>query len=207
MSEERLICLAQQGDRDALGEIIELYQSKILNFCYRVTGNREDSRDLAQDTFLRVASSIRSFRNDAPFSAWLYRIANNVCVDYIRKKARSRMFSLDAPHQTEDGDIYAQVSDCSPTPCDEVLYEELKKAVVRAILDLSYDHRSVVIMHDVQHMTYQHISDTLGCPIGTVKSRLARARAQLRQQLYEEGLVGEAQMRRETFRVALASIG
>lgn len=204
MSDELLVHLSRSGDQEALNELIARYERKIYNFCYRVCGNREDAYDLAQDTFLRVCNSIHSFRGDAPLSAWIYRIANNVCVDYIRRQAKSRTISLDAPCVTDDGETRWQIRDHATGPEEAVLYRDLKNAVVEGISRLSPDHKSVIVMHDVQHMTYQHIARALGCPIGTVKSRLNRARFALRQYLEDEGLLVSGS-RRETLHIALSS--
>lgn len=197
MDEQILVALCKDGDMAAMGELVAKYERRIYNFCYRVCGNRDDAYDLAQETFLRVCSAINSFRGDAPVSSWIYRIADNVCIDYIRRKSKCRSVSLDAPCATDDGEATWQVADRNPGPQEEVEYMDLKRAVMRGIGTLSASHRAVIVMHDVQEMTYEDISASLECPLGTVKSRLNRARFALKKYLEDEGYMNRSSLRVE----------
>jgi len=189
MDEYAIVNLAQSGNQGALDQIIAHYEKRIYNFCYRMVGDREEAFDLAQDTFLRVCASLRSFRGDAPFSSWIYRIANNVCVDYIRRKKKCRILSLDAACETADGEVYLQVSTGEPGPADVAEYGELVREVTEGIRGLSPEHRAVIVMHDVQNLTYEQISEVCRCPMGTVKSRLNRARHALKRHLENRGIL------------------
>jgi RNA polymerase sigma-70 factor (ECF subfamily) len=189
MNEHVIVKRAQDGDQDALEQVIALYEKRIFNFCYRMVGDREEALDLAQDTFLRVCASLRSFRGDAPFSSWIYRIANNVCVDYIRRRRNRRAVSLDAACETSDGEVYWQVADTAPGPPEMAEYGELVREVKEGIRGLSPDHRAVIVMHDVQNLTYEQISVACRCPMGTVKSRLNRARHALQKHLENRGIM------------------
>lgn len=189
MDEYAIVKLAQEGNRDALDQIIAHYEKRIYNFCYRMVSDREEAFDLAQDTFLRVCASLRSFRGDAPFSSWIYRVANNVCVDYIRRRRKCRTVSLDAACETADGEVYWQVSTGEPGPADVAEYGELVREVTEGIRGLSPEHRAVVVMHDLQNLTYEQISEVCRCPMGTVKSRLNRARHALKRHLEDRGIL------------------
>ena len=204
MDEYMIVKRAQDGDQDSLNQIIARYEKKIFNFCYRMVGDREEAFDLAQDTFLRVCASLRSFRGDAPFSSWIYRVANNVCVDYIRRRRKWRTVSLDAACETTDGEVYWQVSDNGPGPAEVAEYGELVHEVEEGIRGLSPEHRAVIVMHDLQSLTYEQISQACRCPMGTVKSRLNRARHALLKRLQDRGILPRTSAF-ETLRVAPAS--
>lgn len=192
MDERTLVELSRSGDTGALEPLIALYERKIYNFCFRISGNRDDAYDLAQETFLRMCASITSFRAEAPFSSWIYRIANNVCVDYIRHKSRIRCISIDAPCESEDGEAHWQIADKCAGPEESAEFGDLKHALAAGIRTLALDHRTAIIMHDVQNRTYEEIACAVGCPIGTVKSRLNRARTGLKRYLEGEGLLARS---------------
>ncbi|NPV71488.1 MAG: sigma-70 family RNA polymerase sigma factor [Firmicutes bacterium] len=184
---EQLVHKAKSGDRAALEELIAVHEKRIYNFIYRLTGNPDDAADLAQETFLRVCTSISCFRGDSSFVSWLYRIASNVCVDRARRRSRRRTVSLDAPVSVEDGEFLWALSDDSPGPCDAVEAAEVGEVVRRAVASLPVDYRTVVVLHDLQDLSYREIADVVGCPIGTVKSRLNRGRLALKERLLARG--------------------
>ena len=184
MDEAGLVQEARRGSHDALEALVRAYQKPIYNYTYRMTGNRQDAQDLTQETLVRVCTSIGGFQGQARFSSWVYRIAWNLCVDRLRRQRRT--LSLDATLGEED--LVWQVPDRAPGP--EVLAEQadLGQAIQRGLERLSYEHRSVVILHDMRQLTYGEVAETLKCPVGTVKSRLSRARAVLRGVLAEQGM-------------------
>ncbi|HAI20494.1 MAG TPA: RNA polymerase subunit sigma [Clostridiales bacterium UBA8153] len=184
MDEATLVQEARRGSADALEALLRTYQKPIYNYAYRMTGNQQDAQDLTQETLVRVYTSISGFQGKARFSSWVYRIASNLCVDRLRR--RRRTLSLDATLGEEE--LVWQVPDQAPGP--EVLAEQadLSRAILQGLERLSYEHRAVVILHDMRQLTYGEVAEVLRCPVGTVKSRLSRARAILRGVLAEQGM-------------------
>ncbi|MGE5484701.1 MAG: RNA polymerase sigma factor [Ignavibacteriales bacterium] len=185
-----LIQSAKSGDTAALERLISANEKRIYNYVYKLTGDPHDAADLTQETFLRVCTSIRYFRGDASFVSWLYRIASNVCVDRARRRARKRTLSLDAPLTLEDGECAWVLRDDSPGPDVMAEAAEVREFVRRGIADLPVDYRTVVVLHDLQDLSYREIADVVGCPIGTVKSRLNRGRHALKEGLLGRGARG-----------------
>jgi RNA polymerase sigma-70 factor (ECF subfamily) len=187
VADAELVSRAQSGGLEALEELIERYQRPIYSFCYRMTGNHHDAQDLTQETFLRVYASIRMFRGRAPFSSWVYRIASNLCIDRTRRRARRSTLSLDAP--IGDEDLSWQLPDrAEPGPELWAERSDLQWAIARGLERLTPEHRAVVVLHDLRELTYGEVAAILRCPVGTVKSRLSRARSALRSVLVEQGV-------------------
>jgi RNA polymerase sigma-70 factor (ECF subfamily) len=185
-----LISRARRGDVAAFEELISAYERKVYNLAYRMCGEREDAADLAQEALVRAFRAIGRFREQSQFSTWLYRIVVNVCLDHQRSRKRHPTVSLDEPMPGEDGDLTRQI--VADTPDPQAHYEQLETqmAVQRAISRLSADHRTVVVMRDIQDMAYEDIAAALGLALGTVKSRLNRARQALREELQRAELIG-----------------
>lgn len=157
-----------------------------------MTGSREDALDLAQEAFLRAFVSLKDFRGDCSFSTWLYRIASNVCLDHLRKRQKAIVTSLDRPVTLEEGETQRQVTDSGDGPEEIAERREVCELVRKGIDSLQPDHRLVVILRDIQDLSYDEISCVLNCSLGTVKSRLNRARAALRERLRSSELFVEA---------------
>jgi len=183
MNLDATIQRVQRGDVSAFEEIVSLYEKKIYNFTYRMTRNREDAADLTQETLLRVWLGVRRFRGDSSFSTWVFRIASNVCTDRLRSRSRRLALSLDAPVHYDNEELEFQVEDGSAGPDELAEESDLKDAVRRAIFQLPVGYRAVLVMRDIQDMSYKEISEVLMCPVGTVKSRLNRARLALREEM------------------------
>ncbi|MCX7921299.1 MAG: sigma-70 family RNA polymerase sigma factor [Clostridia bacterium] len=179
--EKYLLLKSKNGDIEAFEELIEAYQRKVFNMALRMIGNHDDASELAQEVFIRVYKSIKSFKEESSFSTWIYRITSNVCLDELRRRKNKKVISLDEDIKAEDGDIKRQVEDDKPTPDMVVENKEMRKAVNDAINTLSADHRMVVVMRDIQGLSYDEIAKVLKCPEGTVKSRINRARQELKQ--------------------------
>jgi len=162
------------GDNDAFGEVVTRYERPIYNLAYRMTGNVTDAADLTQEIFIHLHRKVAGFRGDAAFSTWLYRLAINYSKDWLRKEGRR------APVVEINEEIMPD-SDAGPGQ----LYEkkEVQELVQSAILTLPEDQRIAIILHDIQGYNYEEIADITGVPIGTVKSRLARARLKLAEKL------------------------
>lgn len=181
--EEGLIKRCQDGEIEAFEKLISSYQKKVYNIAYRYVGNREEAEDLAQEAFIKVFRSIKSFRGEAAFSTWLYHIVSNVCRDALRKNSRRMEDSLDCAVTTEKGELQREVADWSMSP--EPIYEnqELGEFIQALINQLTPEYKTVIIMREIQEMSYEEIAEELNCSLGTVKSRLSRARKALRDKI------------------------
>ncbi len=183
LDEDRLVALARSGEVPAFEALVAEYEGRIYNMSYRMLGNAEDARDAAQDTFLKAYSSLDRFRGDSSFSTWLYRIAKNACLDMLRKRGRGTVYSLDEPLGTEDGEMERQLPGDLPDPEDAALDSEIREAVADAIAGLPPHHRAIIVLRDIEELTYEEIAEVLEVELGTVKSRLYRARAALSRSL------------------------
>jgi RNA polymerase sigma-70 factor (ECF subfamily) len=178
-----LIALSKQGDRDAFNQLVDRYSTQIYNFALRMTNNAEDAQDIYQEAFIHAFRGIGRFRSDSAFSTWLYRIVRNVYLDE-QKRRRSRPYvSLEETIETEDGSIAREVEDDAPSPEDIVQTNERRRAVQRAITQLPERQREILVLYDIQGCTYEEIARILEINVGTVKSRLNRARRGLRDRL------------------------
>ena len=168
------------GHTSAYNGLVMRYQRQVYNLAYRMLGNAEDAGDLVQETFLRAYGALASFRQDASFLTWLYKIASNLCIDQLRsRKARSAL-SLDV--ELEEGrEPAADSRSCSPE--ELAIRDSVQEVVQRAISNLPEKYRVVVVMRHLQDMSVEEIANVLGMPTGTVKTHLFRAREMLRGRL------------------------
>jgi RNA polymerase sigma-70 factor, ECF subfamily len=185
VGERMLIRRLQQRDERAFEEVVRLYQHKVYNLVYRMIGNQEEAEDIAQEVFVTVFKAIDSFRGDAKFSTWLYRIAANHCknrMKYLGRRSYKSTGELDEAAEREMQD--SQPSSIRPhvDGPDAVLEGlELERSVQKGIAELDEDHRVLVLLRDVEDLSYEEISGITGLELGTVKSRLHRARLQLKE--------------------------
>ena len=178
-----LIARAKGGDGDAFNLLVDRYSCQVYNFAYRMTNNREDAEDVYQDAFIHAFKGIRTFRADSAFSTWIYRIVRNVYLDE-QKRRRSRPYvSLDENIETQDGSISRDVEDSAPRPDEIVQTNERRRVVRAAIANLPERQREILVLYDIQGCKYEEIAFILGINVGTVKSRLNRARKSLRDRL------------------------
>ncbi len=185
MLEGDLVRRAQRGDLDAYDELVKRYQERIYATLYHMTSNHEDANDLAQDSFIKAFQALKSFRGGSSFYTWLYRIAVNKTINFLKQRRNKHHFSLnDLDFNTEHNpDLVALISD--KTPLREAGLAELQKKLNEALMKLSEPHRMVVVLHDVQGLSHEEIAEILDCNIGTVRSRLYYARQQLQGYLAE----------------------
>lgn len=190
-SDEQLVKRCLQGDSQAFEDLAVKYQNKIYALSYRYMGNEEDAYDMAQEAFIKAYRSLRSFKGDSSFGTWMYRIATNVCLDELRRRKRRIIpLSLDEPLATRDGDeVEKEIADSSPTA--DIVYEqkELSQYIQQVLDEMKPDHRATIILRDIMDLTYEEIAQVLDCSIGTVKSRLSRARDALRKKLGDRELL------------------
>ena len=183
--EKVLLARAKKGEIAAFESLMTAYENRIYSLALRSTGSEQDAADITQEVFLRAWKNLDSFRGDSSLSTWLYRVTSNLCVDFARKKAAEGM-----PTSIDDEESpAADLADPSRMAQPEAAAEnsELREELQFALAQLSEEHRRVVLLRDVAGMTYTDIARTLGLEEGTVKSRLARARASLRKILLERG--------------------
>lgn len=183
-----LIERCKLGQPAAYGELVRKYQDRVFNVCWRMCGNRADAEDLAQEAFLKALKSIDRFDGRSAFYTWLFRIAVNVVISEQRKKSRRRTVSLDAAGRHRDGEpagswAAQRLVSSEDDPDRGLLREEQRELVAGALGALEEDHRCVVVLRDLESLDYDQIADILNLPIGTVKSRLHRARLALREKL------------------------
>jgi RNA polymerase sigma-70 factor (ECF subfamily) len=181
--EARLIQQSRRGDTTAIEQLFERYQKHVYNLAYRLCGNYDDANDIAQEAFLRVYHSLGNFRGEANFSTWLYRIVTNVFLDE-RKKQRVRSHSsLEEYLELEDSTVARQIEDPSPGPEEALAGKERSDLIGAAVLSLPETQRVMIALYHFQERSYEEIAEIMDMPIGTVKSRLNRARLALRVKL------------------------
>jgi RNA polymerase sigma-70 factor (ECF subfamily) len=182
-NERLLIARAQTGDLDAFDQLVRRYETQVFNLAYRLTENYDDASDIASEAFVRVFAAIKKFRGDSAFSTWLYRIVTNAFLDERKRRKARPQVSLEEELNVEGGTLRRQVEDTAPGPTEHAELEERRRVLDSAIQELPDFQRQIVVMFHVLNMSYEEICDVTGLPIGTVKSRLNRARLALRDQL------------------------
>jgi RNA polymerase sigma-70 factor (ECF subfamily) len=180
-----LVRRAQDGEMSAYDDLVQRYQERIYATIYHMTSNHEDANDLAQDTFIKAYQALKSFKGGSSFYTWVYRIAVNKTINFLKqRKNRAQMSLNDLDFNAEhDPDLVALISD--KTPRRDAGLAELQEKLNEAMLKLSDYHRLVVTLHDVQGMSHEEIAKIMDCNIGTVRSRLFYARQQLQSYLSE----------------------
>jgi len=170
---------ARRGDLEAYDELVKRYQERIFATIYHMTSNHEDANDLAQESFIKAFQALKSFKGGSSFYTWLYRIAVNKTINFLKqRKNRTHMSLNDLDFNAEhDPDLMALISD--KTPRRDAGLTELQEKLNAALMKLSEPHRLVVVLHDVQGQSHEEIAKVMDCNIGTVRSRLFYARQQL----------------------------
>ncbi len=185
MTEQELVHSAQKGDTSAFGQLVEAHQSKIYTLCYRMTGNAEDAADLTQEVFLSAWRSLSRFQEQSSFGTWIYRMATNASIDFLRREKRRQVLSMTMEEDSEERQ--AQVPDERYSPHRLLEQKEARQAVANALAALSPEHRQVLVLREMEGLSYQEIGRLLDLEEGTVKSRIARARLALRDFLIKSG--------------------
>lgn len=180
-SDESLVARCQAGDLSAFPILVERYKDPIYNLAYRMLRQREEAEDAAQEAFLHVFRSLGRFSTDQRFSPWIYKIASNLCLDRLRKR-RGVVLSLDAPVSAES-DVARELPDWRDNPERAAENTELKSTVQAAVEGLPERYRMIVILRHMHDLSYEEIAEATGLPLGTVKTRLFRARELLRHVL------------------------
>ncbi len=181
-SDWALVQRAREGDRDAFRELVERYQGKVAALALGMLRSREDALDVVQETFAKAYQSLDRFKGDASFYTWVYRIAVNLCIDHRRRETKLPHVALepgDALGGALGGDAHGD------EPFEQARAGEIRRRLRRAIAELTPEHRAVILLREVEGLSYEEISRVLDCPKGTVMSRLHYARRQLQSRLRE----------------------
>ena len=179
--DRHLAKLAGRGDQNAFARLVERYTGMVYNLAVQRVGNHHDAEDLTQSVFFKVWQALPNFRGDAAFSTWLYRMTVNAATDHLRQKGRR-----EAPLSLDDPDL-PQTADLTPGPAEAVQKKERQEALVQAIHALPDQARTVLLLREFEGLSYEEIAQALELPLGTVRSRLARARTALAKNLREQG--------------------
>lgn len=181
-----LIDRSRAGDRSAFNDLVYKHEKRAYQYAFRLTQNPEEAADIVADSFVRVFNALPNFKGQSAFTTWLYRIVTNCYLDAKKKDKSSRQMSIDSGVSTEDGDREFQIEDTADGPVEIAETNEKEKIMQRALLKLPDYQRSMLIMYHVENLSYEDMAEALDLPIGTVKSRLNRARLGLRDQLSKD---------------------
>jgi RNA polymerase sigma-70 factor (ECF subfamily) len=184
-TDEELVARSIEGDLDAFNQLVVRWERPIYALAYRVIGREEDARDVCQETFLRAFRAIKGFKGQAKFSSWLYRIALNLCRDWMRRERRAPLVQV--PEGTDPMEIANELPAPIESLDDTVARREMTSAVARAMATLSEEQRTAIILKEYHGLTFQEIADTLSCPLSTVKTRLYQGLTVLRRELGADG--------------------
>ncbi|MEW6376587.1 MAG: sigma-70 family RNA polymerase sigma factor [Thermodesulfobacteriota bacterium] len=181
--QKEVIESCKAGDRKAFAEIVLHYQKRVFNIAYRMLGNREEAKDLAQEVFLSVFESIKDLREEIKFDAWLTQVTLNHCRNrwkYLKRRHYFNSDSLDDPVETDDGNMPRPIPDPSDNPETHYKKKMIQLFVQRGLLRLKEDQRELIVLRDLQGLSYEEIGKLFHLPEGTIKSKLHRARMDLK---------------------------
>lgn len=178
-----LVQRAQSGDRDAFRQLVERYQTKIAGLALGMLRNRDDALDIVQEAFTKAYQNLDRFQGNASFYTWVYRIAMNLCIDQQRRDGRMTPVPLDLPDRPEESAIPVDDGPRPDEPFDRARDGQIAERLRAAVADLTPEHRAVILLREVEGLSYEEIAEALDCPKGTVMSRLHYARRQLQSKL------------------------
>jgi RNA polymerase sigma-70 factor (ECF subfamily) len=188
-TDEELVARSIRGDADSFNELILRWERPIYALAYRTIGREEDARDVCQETFLRAFRALPGFRGQAKFSSWLYRIALNLCRDWLRRERRAPV--VQPPEDTDLMEL-AVAAEPSESIEDLVARRDLAKVIERAMALLPEEQRTAIVLKEYHGLTFQEIADLVGCPLSTVKTRLYQGLTVLRRELAKGGKVSSS---------------
>lgn len=182
-TEEEIISAVVDGDTDMFEYLVERYQGRVYGLACRMMSNHEDAKDVAQEVFIKAFRSLGRFRRESSFSTWIYRITVNTCNDELKKKKRKKTVSMDAGTDSE-GKIFRSQNPASVKGPAEIFENKELGAVLAGILEeINPDHKTVILLRDIYGCSYDEIAGITGCSAGTVKSRISRARNEVRKRV------------------------
>jgi RNA polymerase sigma-70 factor (ECF subfamily) len=183
-ADARLVARCRRGEREAFDELVERYQAKVYNLAYRLLGDADEASDVSQEAFLRIYRGLQSFQGGSALTTWVYRIVHNLCLDEMKRKRRRPQIVAD-PTDSDDSSepLIDRLSDESDEPENQILGDERARAVRAAVHRLRGHHRDVLVLYDLEGFSYNEIAEILHTNVGTIKSRLNRARLALAKEL------------------------
>ena len=187
LSDVELIASAIRGREDGFEELVRRYQRSITSYVFRMLNNYDASLDVTQEVFIKVYNSLERYSSDYKFSTWLYRIAHNAAIDYMRRNSMNRQ-SIET--ENADGAYQLQLESPSPTPEQEQERSEWRTEIESVVKCLPSAYRELILLRHAQDLSYDEIAEISGLPLGTVKNRLFRAREMMREIFIERGFTG-----------------
>ena len=181
MDETILIQKSQQGAMDAFEQLLLRYEKKVYTIAYKYMGNAEDASDLAQEALIKAYQSIGTFRGESSFATWIGRITANRCLDELRKRKRLQTTSLDEELELEEGSVQKEIASEKDTPEQHTIRQETVQYVQQKLAQMREEYRLVLVLRELEGHSYEDIAEMLNCSLGTVKSRISRARNYLKE--------------------------
>ena len=172
---------------DSFDVLISMYSERAFAVAFGVMGNKHDASDIVQESFIKVFKNINKFNFKSAFNTWLYRIVKNSCIDELRKRKKGTIVSLDATMNSGDGEYVMQIPDDGPGIQEILEREESQKFMWDALAELKENHRIVLVLADIKGYDYTEVADMIGVPVGTIKSRISRARLKLAEIIRKKG--------------------
>ncbi len=172
---------------DSFDILVSLYSERAFAVAFSVMGNRHDAGDMTQEAFIKVFKNIGKFNFQSAFNTWMHRIVKNVCIDELRKRKKGTIVSLDASISSDDGEYVMQIPDDSPGIQEILEREETQKFLWESLDELNENHRLVLVLADIKGYDYNEVAEMVGVPVGTVKSRISRARLKLAEIIRKKG--------------------
>jgi RNA polymerase sigma-70 factor (ECF subfamily) len=188
LDDELLVKKCLEGDGKCFQYLVSRYQRKLFAVAFGMVHQVEDALDLVQETLIKGYNNLPRFQGDSSFYTWLYRILTNLCIDFLRREKRHYTESYDDTSASDENNIGANwlyPNPCTSNPLHSMSNRELGQQIQAALDKLSPNHRMIIVLREIEGMSYEHIAETMGCNKGTVMSRLHHARAKLRQELSE----------------------
>jgi RNA polymerase sigma-70 factor (ECF subfamily) len=186
LSDAEIVRRIKEGETHLFDILVQRYSSRAYQIAYGVLGAREDAEEVAQDVFVRIYKALPNFRGDSEFTTWMYRIAMNLARNkyrYNKSRGANKKISMQETTDESESRTLVQVPEPRLSPDSEVGLDEFQKEVIREMESLPELYREALILRNVEEMSYEQIADVLGCKLGTIKSRIARAREELRRRL------------------------
>lgn len=185
-----IIKRSKKGDLEAFSSLVQMYQTRVLSLCLKLTGNRPDAEDLAQEVFIKSYKSLDGFRQEAEFGTWLHRIAVNLYINQKKKNSRVVVLSINDPVKTDSGEISREIVDDSEDPQQKLEASENRQLIRQALDMLSPEHKTVLILREIEGYSYEEIAQITKNSLGTIKSRMNRARQALKDKISQMGHIG-----------------
>ncbi len=186
LSDHELVERFKNGERHLFDVLVEKYSGRAYQIAFGVLNSREDAEEVAQDVFIRIFKALPKFRGDSEFTTWMYRIAMNLARNKYRwnkSRGANKNISMQETVDEDDSRTVVQVAESRPSPDDELGLDEYQRDIMREIESLPPLYKNALILRNVEEMSYEQIAEVLGCKLGTIKSRIARAREELRKRL------------------------